>query len=181
MFVHMRSQGFIVLLFLVPLLLAELSGMSGAPSLLLAQERASHERSAAERRTEGRTSQDRMEDDDPERAARDLLMGAKDALSSGRVGYLRPHLGQKIYLNLFTGINGYYSAEQAFLILESVFSTHKPISFSFSSRNFSIRNPYGFGPITMERRGKRTTAELFLSLAHVNNTWVINQITIATR
>ena len=121
------------------------------------------------------------EQEDPERVARELLLGAKDALSSGRVDYLRPHLGRKVYLNLFTGINGYYSSEQAFLILESLFSTYKPISFSFSSRNFSIRNPYGFGPITFERRGKRETAELFLSLATVNDAWVINQITIATR
>lgn len=119
--------------------------------------------------------------EDPERVARELLLGAKDALSSGKVDFLRPHLGRKVYLNLFTGINGYYSSEQAFLILQSLFSTYKPISFSFSSRNFSIRNPYGFGPITFERRGKRETAELFLSLATVNDAWVINQITIATR
>ena len=118
---------------------------------------------------------------DPERAARELLLGAKDALSSGKVAFLRPHLGRKVYLNLFTGINGYYSAEQAYLILESLFSTYKPISFTFSSRNFSIRNPYGFGPITFERRGKRETAELFLSLATVDEVWVVNQITIATR
>ena len=119
--------------------------------------------------------------EDPERVARELLLGAKDAISSGKVTFLRPHLGQKVYLNLFTGINGYYSSEQAYLILESLFSTHKPISFSFSSRNFSIRNPYGFGPVTFERRGKRETAELFISLAMVNDAWVISQITIATR
>jgi hypothetical protein len=116
-----------------------------------------------------------------ERAARELLLSAKDALSSGNVRYLKPRLGNKVYLNLFTGINGYYSAEQTFLILESFFSTYTPISFSFSSRNFSIRNPYGFGPLTFERRGRRGTAELFISLAVVNGKWVINQITIASR
>ncbi|MFA6233273.1 MAG: DUF4783 domain-containing protein [Bacteroidota bacterium] len=118
---------------------------------------------------------------DTDRPARELLLGAKDALSSGNIRYLRPHLGQKVYLNLFTGINGYYSGEQAFLILESLFSNYTPISFSFSSRNFSIRNPYGFGPLTYERRGKRETAEMFLSLANVRHEWVINQITIAKR
>jgi len=118
---------------------------------------------------------------DPERAARELLLSAKDAISSGNIRFLRSHLGQKVYLNLFTGINGYYSGEQAFLILQSHFSAHLPISFSFSSRNFSIRNPYGFGPLTYERRGRRETAELFLSLANVRGVWVINQITIAKR
>lgn len=118
---------------------------------------------------------------DPERTARDLLLGAKDALSSGNVAFLRPHFGQKVYLNLFTGINGYYSAGQAALILESFFSAYRPISFSFSSRNFSIRNPYGFGPITLTHRGKRETAEMFLSLANVHNRWMISQITIAKR
>lgn len=141
--------------------------MSGGPTLTVAP------RSAA--------GQVHSEQSDPEREARELLLGAKDALSSGNIRYLRPHLGQKVYLNLFTGINGYYSGEQAFLILESLFSTYQPISFSFSSRNFSIRNPYGFGPLTYEHRGKRETAEMFLSLANVRGKWVINQITIATR
>ncbi|MFZ1729467.1 MAG: DUF4783 domain-containing protein [Bacteroidota bacterium] len=127
------------------------------------------------------SGQEQSVQQDPERPARELLLGAKDALSSGNIRYLRPHLGQKVYLNLFTGINGYYSGEQAFLILESLFSTHTPISFSFSSRNFSIRNPYGFGPLTYEYRGKRETAEIFLSLANVRGEWVINHISIAMR
>jgi len=110
-----------------------------------------------------------------------MLLGAKDALSSGNIRFLESRLGHKVYLNLFTGINGYYSSEQAYLILESFFSTYTPISFSYSSRNFSIRNPYGFGPFTYERRGRRGNAEMFVSLALVNDRWVINQITIASR
>jgi len=121
------------------------------------------------------------DEQESERDARELLLNAKDALSSGNIRYLRARLGGKVYLNLFTGINGYYSAEQAYLILESFFSTYTPISFSFSSRNFSIRNPYGFGPLTYERRGRRGSAEMFISLAQVGDRWVINQITVATR
>jgi hypothetical protein len=116
-----------------------------------------------------------------EREARELLLGAKDALSSNNIRYLKTRLGQKVYLNLFSGINGYYSSEQAYLILESFFSTNTPISFSYSSRNFSIRNPYGFGPFTYERRGRRGLAEMFVSLALVHKRWVINQITVASR
>lgn len=122
-----------------------------------------------------------QDEQESERDARELLLDAKDALSSGNIRYLRARLGGKVYLNLFTGINDYYSAEQAYLILESFFSTHTPISFSFSSRNFSIRNPYGFGPLTYERRGRRGSAEMFISLAQVGDRWVINQITIALR
>lgn len=121
------------------------------------------------------------DEQESESDARELLLNAKDALSSGNIRYLRARLGGKVYLNLFTGINGYYSAEQAYLILESFFSTYTPISFSFSSRNFSIRNPYGFGPLTYERRGRRGSAEIFISLAQVGDRWVINQITVATR
>ncbi|MBE0645309.1 MAG: DUF4783 domain-containing protein [Bacteroidetes bacterium] len=157
----MRTRRMIPLFILAAMLFAEGLSMAGSNPRAL-----SHGSSVQE---------------DPEREARELLLGAKDALSSGNIRYLRPHLGQKIYLNLFTGINGYYSSEQAFLILESLFSTYQPISFSFSSRNFSIRNPYGFGPLTYEHRGKRETAEMFLSLANVRGKWVINQITIATR
>ncbi|MCB2205460.1 DUF4783 domain-containing protein [bacterium] len=116
-----------------------------------------------------------------EREARELLLNAKDALSSGNIRFLKSKLGHKVYLNLFTGINGYYSSEQAYLILESFFSTYIPISFSYSSRNFSIRNPYGFGPFTYERRGRRGSAEMFVSLAQVDERWVINQITVASR
>ncbi len=117
----------------------------------------------------------------PEQQARDILMGAKDALSSGKVDFLRNHLGQRVYLNLFNGTNGYYSSDQAYIILSSFFTTWPPISFSFSSRNFSIANPYGFGPLTYERRGRRGMAELFLSLTRVDDRWVINQITVSSR
>ena len=116
-----------------------------------------------------------------EKDARVLLMNVKDALSSGNILFLKSHLAPKTYLNLFTGVNGYYSSEQAFLILESFFASYKPISFSFSSRNFSIRNPYGFGPYTYKRRGHQGSAEIFLSLAMVRNKWKFNQITIARR
>ena len=161
MFVQMRTQRYFILLALGALLFGAEAMMLPGSQMAFAQE-------------QSRQS-------DPDRPARELLLGSKDAISSGNIRYLRPHLGQKVYLNLFTGINGYYSGEQAFLILESLFSTYMPISFSFSSRNFSIRNPYGFGPLTYERRGKRETAEMFLSLANVRGEWVINQITIAKR
>jgi hypothetical protein len=161
MFVQMRTRGILIAFALAAILLA------AGPLLPVTTWKAS--------------GQEQSPTSDTERPARELLLGAKDALSSGNIRYLRPHLGQKVYLNLFTGINGYYSGEQAFLILESLFSTHVPISFSFSSRNFSIRNPYGFGPLTYEHRGKRESAEIFLSLANVRNEWVINHISIARR
>ncbi|MCZ7558202.1 MAG: DUF4783 domain-containing protein [Bacteroidia bacterium] len=116
-----------------------------------------------------------------EEEARAILMGAKDALSSGNVGYLRTHLATRVYLNLLNGTNGYYSREQAYIILVSFFESWRPISFSFSSRNFSIANPYGFGPLNFERRGRRGMAELFLSLTRAGDRWSISQITVSAR
>ena len=160
MFVHMRIR-ILTSLFLLLLLLLQSAGLPGA---------------ATDESVSGDPSPQQSE-----REARELLLGAKDALSSGNIRFLKPRIGQKVYLNLFTGINGYYSSEQAYLILESFFSTNTPISFSYSSRNFSIRSPYGFGPFTYERRGRRGLAEMFVSLALVNERWVINQITVASR
>jgi hypothetical protein len=116
-----------------------------------------------------------------EEEARDILMGAKEALSSGNVAYLRNHLAGRVYLNLLNGTTGYYSKEQAFIILSSFFDSWRPISFSFSSRNFSIANPYGFGPLNFERRGRRGMAELFLSLTRAGDHWHISQITVSAR
>jgi hypothetical protein len=116
-----------------------------------------------------------------EEEARDILMGAKDALSSGNVAFLRNHLAGRVYLNLLNGTNGYYSKEQAYIILTSFFESWVPISFSFSSRNFSIANPYGFGPLNFERRGRRGMAELFLSLTRAGDHWHISQITVSAR
>lgn len=171
MFVQMRTQKIMIPLTLTLALLC-----TGVLLPLQTQGARGQQQTAQQQ-----TAQQQAEQSDPDRPARELLLGAKDAVSSGNLRYLRPHLGKKVYLNLMTGINGYYSGEQAFLILESLFSTYIPISFSFSSRNFSIRNPYGFGPLTYERRGKRDTAEMFLSLANVNGEWMINHISIAKR
>jgi hypothetical protein len=110
-----------------------------------------------------------------------MLMGAKDALSGGNTAWLRARLAPRVYLNIFTGVNGYFSREQAWMILDGFFSTHRAVSFTFSNRNFSIRSPYGFGPLSYMRLGRRGNAEMFLSLAAAGSTWSFNQITIARR
>lgn len=113
----------------------------------------------------------------PQSVLRDL----ETAFAAGDAQRIRKQLSPKTFLNFLTGENGYFSTEQSFFILKNFFALCGPVSFSLSSSNLDEENPYGIGSYQYFRRGRRETAQIFLSLTRAQDDWKLTQITIAKR
>jgi hypothetical protein len=113
--------------------------------------------------------------------ARRLLVRVGEAIASGDSRSISAQLNAKVFLTLFTGESGYYSAEQATYILRNFFQAHIAVSFSFHNTNVTGESAFGVGTLTFTKRGQRGSAQVFISLAAGKQSWRITQITVAQR
>lgn len=101
-----------------------------------------------------------------------------NALSEGRVNDISKHFGPQTYFSLSNGINGYYSSNQAFYILEDFFKIYKALSFRFDIIKTDKNSSYATGKYNYDNRGKRNSAQVYISLKKVGKNWNITQLTI---
>ncbi|MGB5529849.1 MAG: DUF4783 domain-containing protein [Ignavibacteriaceae bacterium] len=82
------------------------------------------------------------------------------------------------YISLINGVNGYYSSNQTYYILEDFFNSFKVVSFSFEEKKTEESVSYGKGSYYFEKKGKREVAHLYITLSKAGNRWYITQISI---
>jgi hypothetical protein len=82
------------------------------------------------------------------------------------------------YISLINGVNGYYSSNQAYYILEDFFNTFKVVSFKMSETKNDDLVSSGKGDYYFEKKGKREVAHLYVTLSKSGNKWQITQISI---
>ena len=82
------------------------------------------------------------------------------------------------YISLINGVNGYYSSNQAYYILEDFFTTYKVVSFKIGETKNEESVSYGKGDYYFEKKGKREIAHLYVTLSKSGNKWHITQISI---
>lgn len=99
-------------------------------------------------------------------------------ISSGNVSEISGYLNTQTYLSLANGISGYYSSNQAFYVLEDFFNIYKVTAFNFQSVQTSGNMPYATGVYRYYFRGKKDSANVYISLKEIGDTWKITQITI---
>ncbi|HAB53418.1 MAG: hypothetical protein A2315_02020 [Ignavibacteria bacterium RIFOXYB2_FULL_35_12] len=99
-------------------------------------------------------------------------------ISTGKASSISRFLSGQTYLSLSNGVNGYYSSNQAFYILEDYFKIHRVISFKLQSIKTEEDVPYAIGIFYFDHRGKRGTARVYISLNKSGNNWKISQLTI---
>lgn len=102
----------------------------------------------------------------------------ENAISNGNVSALSGYLSTQTYLSLSNGIRGYYSSNQAFYILEDFFRIYNVTIFRFDNLNSGENTPYATGVYSYEHKGKRNSAQVYISLNRSGKSWKINQITI---
>ena len=98
-------------------------------------------------------------------------------IAKGNVPALFKHLSPQTYFSLTSGIRGYYSSNQAYYILEDFFKIYQVLSFKFHSLQTENGNPYATGIYSYEFKGKRETAQVYISLKNMGKIWKIIQIT----
>ena len=99
-------------------------------------------------------------------------------MSSGKASTITSFLSGQTYLSLSNGVNGYYSSNQAYYVLEDFFKIYKVISFKLQSINTDENIPYATGYYYFDYRGKRGTARVYISLSRIGKNWKISQLTI---
>jgi hypothetical protein len=102
----------------------------------------------------------------------------ESAIANRDIESLSNHLGSQTYLNLPNGISGYYSANQAYFVLDDFLKTYRLTSFSFDEINTNSNTPFATGTYEYDLKGNRNSARIYLQLRNTGNGWKINQITI---
>jgi Domain of unknown function (DUF4783) len=82
------------------------------------------------------------------------------------------------YISLVNGVNGYYSSNQAYYIMEDFFNSFKIVSFKMEETKTEGTVSYGKGDYYFEKKGRREVAHLYITLSKSGNKWYIAQISI---
>ncbi len=114
---------------------------------------------------------------DKENLAQKIFSEIEQGILAGNVNIFSEYFSSQTYISLSSGQNGYYSANQAFYVLQDYFNLHQAINFKFTAMN-TTQNPYATGVYSFESRSKRGSAQFFISLKQINNSWQISQFTI---
>lgn len=109
---------------------------------------------------------------------RKLFTTIQKSLTSGNVGAIAQHLAPQVQVNFRGGENGYYSASQAYYLLENYFRSRKVLGFEFSTIGESDSNPYATGGASFNFKGSREYAQVYVSLSRTGRQWLITQINI---
>jgi hypothetical protein len=110
--------------------------------------------------------------------AQTVFSSIEAGINSGNVSHFSRYLDSQTYFSLSNGISGYYSANQAYYVLEDFFKLYRAISFRLKNTKNSGENPYSTGEYYYELKGKKDTAQVYISLKFTGNTCKITQITI---
>jgi len=110
--------------------------------------------------------------------AYEILEEIEIGFSKTKLSAISPHLSSQIYLSFINGVSGYYSANQAYYVLENFINEYKVISFKFDSFNFNTITPFAKGTYYYEHKGNRSEAKVYLTMKLTSQSWKITQISI---
>ena len=102
----------------------------------------------------------------------------ESSIREGNVSSIAKYFGSQTYFSFSNGINGYYSANQAYYVLEDFFKLYKVTSFRFDHIKNDKTSSYATGKYGYDHRGKRSSAQVYISLKKLGNNWNITQLTI---
>lgn len=111
-------------------------------------------------------------------AYRQIFTKVQNGLSSGDIRSFADHMAPQVYVNLRGGESGYYSANQAYYVLESYLKSRKLVNLSFSTIGESDARPFATGSAGFVSRGIRELAQVYVSLTQSGDRWTITQINI---
>jgi len=109
---------------------------------------------------------------------RTVVDSIEQGIVSGNVQVFSGHLARQIYITLRGKEGGYFSANQAFYILQEYFSSRHAVNFRFTTVNADIANPYATGGGTFFVKGNPEILQLYVALARADGRWVIAQFNV---
>lgn len=116
--------------------------------------------------------------DSRSREVQKLLYKIEEGISSGSVDKFSSYFGNRTYLSLSNGANGYFSANQSYYVIKDYLSIYQPVSFRFTNIVSDSNNPFSAGSLRYNNKGVRGNSTVFVTLQLIDNQWYISQITI---
>ena len=117
------------------------------------------------------------QDEQNQKKGSQIFSDIERTFSSGNISLISSYFPSQIYLSLSNGVNGFYSSNQAYYILQDFFQIYQPINFKFTQQSDS-ENGFATGIFTFENRNKKGTAQVFISVEFSGAKWKISLITI---
>ncbi len=102
----------------------------------------------------------------------------ESGINSSDVAKISKYFAPQPYISLINGVNGYYSSNQAYYILEDFFDTYKVLSFKLDESKIDEVISYAKGEYYFEKKGKREIAHFYVTLSKSGSRWQITQISI---
>jgi len=102
----------------------------------------------------------------------------ESGIISNDVKKFSQYFSSQPYISLANGVNGYYSSNQAYYIMEDFFNIFKVVSFKMGEIKTEGSVSYGKGDYYFEKKGRREVAHLYITLSKSGNKWYITQISI---
>ncbi|MCS7053819.1 MAG: DUF4783 domain-containing protein [Ignavibacterium sp.] len=107
-----------------------------------------------------------------------IISEIEESIKQSDVLKLSQFINAQTYFSLMGNINGYYTTNQAFYILEDFFKINKIQLFKFNQVNNEENNPYATGTLYYESKGRKNKAQVFVTLKRVGESWIISQLSI---
>jgi hypothetical protein len=111
-------------------------------------------------------------------AFHDLLGKIEEGIKRNEGGALAQYFAEQVYLNLQSEEEGYYSANQASLVLEHYLSGRKFLNFHFTTTREQGSSAYATGGGTVMIRGVAEIIQLYVSFSLRGGQWVVTQFNI---
>ena len=102
----------------------------------------------------------------------------ESGINNSDVNKFSKYFSSQPYISLINGVNGYYSSNQAFYIMEDFFNSFKVVSFKMAEKKIEQSVSYCKGDYYFEKKGRREVAHLYITLSKSGNKWYITQISI---
>lgn len=109
---------------------------------------------------------------------RKVFESVKNGLAQSNVSAFSGQMAPQVYINLRGGESGYFSASQAYYVLEGFMRNRRLLYVDFSSYGDSGAMPYATGSVAFNIKGSRETAQVYVSLTRHDGRWLVAQINI---
>ncbi len=109
---------------------------------------------------------------------KEIFEAIREGMLQSSMGRFSGYFASQVRITLPGGGGGYYSASQAYYVLESHFKERKTLYVEFTSFGDSEANPYASGRIGLSVRGAKEDAQFYTSLSKTEGRWLISEITI---
>lgn len=107
-----------------------------------------------------------------------IFRDIESGITNNDVKKFSQYFSPQPYISLINGVNGYYSSNQAFYILEKFFNEYRVVTFELEEGKTEGTVSYGKGDYQYEKKGRRESAHLYITLTKSGSKWYITQLSI---